>query len=151
MVLSLLEIVSPDRVAQLNRLITQLHQGSIASRSALRIAAGNLHAYISNISTQFSNRVYSDDELERLRANLAAHAAAGDYRDYALAEQALLAIDGITIRLQQVDQYRSVMDALFEALVLEDYSERGFVVFNPDRFIVIARQVQPYFDSSQPN
>ena len=151
MVLSLLEIVSPDRVAQLNRLITQLHQGSIASRSALRIAAGNLHAYISNISTQFSNRVYSDDELERLRANLAAHAAAGDYRDYALAEQALLAIDGITIRLQQVDQYRSVMDALFEALVLEDYSERGFVVFNPDRFIAIARQVQPYFDSSQPN
>ena len=151
MVLSLLEIVSPDRVAELNRLITQLHQGSIASRSALRTAAGNLHAYILNISTQFSNRVYSDDELERLRANLAAHAAAGDYRDYALAEQTLLAIDGITIRLQQVDQYRSVMDALFEALVLEDYSERGFVVFNPDRFIAIARQVQPYFDSSQPN
>lgn len=151
MVLSLLEVVSPDRVAELNRLISQLHQSSILSRSALRIAADNLHGYIANISERFSNRDYSDEELVSLRANLVAHAAAGDYRDYSLAEQTLLAIDGITIRLQQSEQYQSVMDALFGALVIEDYSERGFVVFNPDRFVAIARQVQPYFDSSQPN
>ncbi|GJM13701.1 MAG: hypothetical protein DHS20C12_21040 [Pseudohongiella sp.] len=151
MVLSLLEVVSPDRVAEMSRLIAQLHQSSIVSKSALRLAADNLHGYISNISTQFSARDYSDDELVRLRTNLVAHAAAGDYRDFALAEQSLLAIDGITIRLDQSAEYQSVMNALFEALVLEDFSERGFVVFNPDRFVAIARQVQPFFDTSQPN
>ena len=151
MVLGLLETVSPDRVAEFSRLLAELHQASIASKSALRGAADDLHAYIANMSEQFIYRDYSDGELVRLRANLVAHAAAGDYRDYAVAEQALLAIDGITIRLQQSEQYQSVMDALFEALVLEDYSERGFVVFNPDRFVAIARRVQPYFDSTQPN
>lgn len=151
MVLSLLETVSPDRVAEFSRLLAALHQSSIVSRSALRGAADSLHAYIANISEQFVYRDYSDAELVRLRANLVAHAAAGDYRDYSVAEQALLAVDGITIRLQQSEQYQSVMDALFEALVLEDYSERGFVVFNPDRFVAIARRVQPYFDSAQPN
>lgn len=151
MVLSLMEVVAPDRVAELNRLISQLHQSSVVSKSALRIAADNLHGYIANIAVQYSSRDYSDAELTRLRANLVAHAAAGDFRDYALAEQTLLAIDGITIRLGQSAQYQSVMDALFEALVLEDYSERGFVVFNPDRFVAIARRVQPFFDPEQPN
>lgn len=151
MVLSLMEVVSPDRVAELDRLVSQLHQSSVVSKAALRTAADNLHGYIANIAPQFSSRDYSDAELSRLRANLVAHAAAGDFRDYALAEQTLLAIDGITIRLNESAQYQSVMDALFEALVLEDYSDRGFVVFNPDRFVAIARQVQPFFDPEQPN
>lgn len=146
MISGLLEIVSPDRVPEMNRLLSQLHQASILSKSALRTAADNLHAYIDGISVQFSAREYSTDELHRIRRNLVVHAANGDYRDYAVAEQALLAIDGITIRLEQAQQYQSVLDALFEALVLEDYSARGFVVFNPDRFVQIARQVEQYFN-----
>ncbi|CAN0532520.1 unnamed protein product, partial [Scytosiphon promiscuus] len=117
MVLSLLEVVSPDRVAELKRLVAELHQASIQSRPALRSAADNLHGYLSNISDQFVSREYGDAELQRVRANLVSHAAEGSFRDYGLAEQALLAIDGITIRLQQSQEYQSVMDALFEALV----------------------------------
>ncbi|MEQ8953886.1 MAG: multiheme c-type cytochrome [Gammaproteobacteria bacterium] len=146
MIQSLLEIVSPDRVAEVRRLTDQLHLSSMVSKSALRSAADNLHRYLDNISAQFIARPYSDADLNQFRANLVRHAANGDFRDYSVAEQALLAIDGITIRLAQSDQYQSVLDALFQAMVLEDFSERGFVVFNPDRFVQIARQVEPFFN-----
>ena len=151
MVTSLLEVVSIDRVPEMNRLLNLLHQASVVSKPAIRNAAENLHAYIEGISLQFSTREYTGDELRRIRRNLIQHAANGDYRDYAVAEQALMAIDGITIRLQQADQYESVLDALFQAMVLEDFGERGFVLFNADRFVRIARQVDQYFADDSSN
>ena len=142
MIKNLLEVVSDDRVPQMTRLIGDLHLASTVSKSALRTSANALHDYIQSIALELSSRDYSDNELVRIRANLLYHAAQGHYRDYAVAEQALLAIDGITIRLGQAQLYRPLMDGLFQALEVEDYSARGFVLFDPDRFIQVAKQVE---------
>jgi len=107
MVLALARHLDTTRAAQIEREIGALHGASTRSMADTRAAAATLRASIAAFADGVAVREFSSTDISATLRGVATAGAAGEYRDYASAEQAAMAIGAL-------------VDALDEAGALDD-------------------------------
>jgi hypothetical protein len=96
--------------------------------------AAALAGHLQTVGAWLADTRFAPAELAALRRQLLADSAAGRFRYYTAAEQAFLAIETLSLELEDIERHKAALDALFEALG----DETGYV---PDQFAVRARQL----------
>lgn len=129
-----LDILGNGPAGELRSGLSQLHRASLDSRSAVVSRAQALHRLLQPVAEQVSGGNYDPATLRRLRSGLLERAAAGRFRHFTAAEQVFLAVETLTIVLEDAGQLESLLDAWFKSV--ED--ENSFV---PQQFAVRAKQV----------
>ena len=107
MLLYLAKAIAPDLATQLHDGLLALHKASLDSREATLGAARGLSELVKKVQGKILAHTFSVDETRAMLDSIVAGGVAGDYRDYAAAEQAVMAVHALT-------------DSLAEAKALDD-------------------------------
>ncbi|MDZ7687087.1 MAG: hypothetical protein U5O39_20780 [Gammaproteobacteria bacterium] len=78
---------------------------------------------------------YSDQDMRAIRKVLLDRAGEGEYHDFTNAEQAFLAVETLSIELDEYERLGASLDAWFDT-VSDEHD------FSPGRFSTVARQVR---------
>ncbi|WP_019529447.1 multiheme c-type cytochrome [Dasania marina] len=138
MLLSLLDVIAPEQHKALKAALIALHKASLVNRPALNAAIIKLQALVLELDGQLVAKQYTDQQLKAVRNNLLAQASLGEYRDFVTAEQAFLAIESITISLQQGTALETQLNLLYGSLENE-------ALFSPLKFQNLANQIKKAF------
>ncbi|ARN74589.1 hypothetical protein [Oceanicoccus sagamiensis] len=138
MLLELTQIVLPAENAKLKQAVVAMHKGSLTTKSSLKKAVTDLSAVVARLDQQLTATAYSDQQTKAVRARLLTQSAKGQYRDFAAAEQAFLAIESITIALNQDADLEKQLNSLYDTLENEDG-------FSPQTFKSVAAKVKSAF------
>jgi len=139
MLLEITKVILPNQHQLLQKAVVQLHQGSVASKAKLERAVNNLKLVVDEIDQGLANTAHSNKTLKTVRARLLMQSASGEYRDFSAAEQAFLAIESITIALQQDATLEKQLNLLYSSL--EDENN-----FSPLKFKAIVNKVKRAFE-----
>lgn len=135
MTYQLARVAVPDAAEPLHNGIRALHQASRRNREAVSQAARDLLATLDDIELRLADYAFSGTDMRALIDGLIQYSLQGEHRDYATAEQTVMAISSILIALEQsgdFDEQRG--DTLFAALdvVLETLEDED--AFRPAGF-----------------
>lgn len=128
-------VTSPTQADALHDAIRALHQAAQDDRGAVDDACRNLITLLDGVQTTLSEYTFSSSDMYGLMDGLIDYALNGEYRDYAAAEQAFMAISSILITLEttgDIDSQRG--DTLFAALDQVLKSLEDSEQFEPARF-----------------
>ncbi|MBL4828151.1 MAG: hypothetical protein JKY66_10665 [Spongiibacteraceae bacterium] len=139
MLLELTQVLAPQKRTGLQRALIRLHKASMASKDSLKKALANLSNILNIIEPLLTKESYTEQQSKLVRARLLRQSAAGEYRDFAAAEQAFMAIQSISISLRQDAGLEKQLDLLFETVKEPDR-------FSPSRFISAAKKVRNAFN-----
>lgn len=139
MLIETTRVLAAKNSEQLKSALIKLHRASVISRAALKQALANMTSVVNQIEPVLLNASYTVAQVKQVRARLLKQAAAGEFRDFSAAEQAFLAIESITIALQQSADLQKLLDSLYATLEDQDR-------FNPQRFSKVAQQVRSAFN-----
>jgi len=139
MLLELTKVILPNQHQPLKKAVVQLHQGSVASKAKLESAVNNLKSVVDEIEKGLANTAHSNKTLKTVRARLLAQSASGEYRDFSAAEQVFLAIESITIALQQDATLEKQLNLIYGSLENEDE-------FSPQKFKAVVTKVKRAFN-----
>ena len=127
MLIALTEAVAPDAAKTLQSKLIAMHKASMQDKTKLKQAIINLSNYIKQLDSQLAGKAYSAGDMRAVRQNLLSKSAKGEYRDFSAAEHAFLAVDSITITLDEGDKLASSLDQWYDSLSDEDrFSPKGF-------------------------
>lgn len=132
--LAVLETLSAEEVSGLQKALDELHRASQQSREAVVASARALHARLEPLVEQLSSARYGAEESRLLRRELLAQSAAGRFRHFTAAEQSFLAVETLSLALDDAERLKVQLDALYQSV--EDENE-----FVPQQFAVRARQL----------
>jgi len=130
-VLKALESPAASEIAQ-GRIA--LHEASAKSHAAVVSQSQVLVNALEPLVEELGNRSYQSTDLKLLRERLADRAGAGDFRHFTSAEQIFLAIETISITLDDSDSYEQQLDQLFATVTDEN-------TFVPKQFAVMSRKL----------
>lgn len=139
MLLEATNVFAPQRSRVLRETLVNLHLASVKSRSELKKALVDMSAVLEAIEPQLTRSSYTVKQSKQMRSRLLSQAAAGEYRDFSAAEQAFLAIESITLALQQSEELDPQLNALYDTLSDQDK-------FSPGTFKSVAGRVKDGFD-----
>jgi hypothetical protein len=139
MLLELTQVVSPAQAEPLLQAIVTLHKGSLTTKTALKKSVDSMATLINQLDKQLTGKDYSSQQTRDVRSRLLSQAAKGEYRDFSAAEQAFLAIESITIALQQDVALEKQLNSLYDTLNNEDR-------FSPQQFKAVASAVKSKFN-----
>jgi hypothetical protein len=125
-------VIANGERAGFERNVAALIRAGQQSASAVRAAAKSLDAWLAERERAWTRRPFERATVVAVRRAVVAAAAAGALADYGAAEQAYLAVDGLSLTLGDGDRLRGRVDALF-ATVENDRTYR------PDAFESAAR------------
>ena len=137
-------IIDPGLGKSVQANIRSLHQASTQSVGAMQQAARALRAQSQGLIQKIAAFSFSADSMRAMANNLLDDGIAGEYVDYAGAEQSLMAIEAITATLQQTGQIsaaksgeiRNRMDALYKVLKDDD-------AYKPSAYISGLKSLKP--------
>ncbi|MBB6521535.1 multiheme c-type cytochrome [Pseudoteredinibacter isoporae] len=119
-------------------------QGLLQLSRGLHVASRKDIATLRNASKQLLNQLagmedmllrnYNRNEISELRKRILTKSAAGQYRDYTSAEQAFLAVETLTLALDQSERYANLMDSFYGSLASES-------AFQQTRFASLAQRL----------
>lgn len=132
---SVLDILGSGKAGTIDKGISSLHQASVESRSAVVTQAKELHAELEAVAAKLSGDSYSTDQLKTLRLGLLQQATAGRYRHFTSAEQIFLAVETLTLSLEENQRLQAPLDAWFKTVEDEN-------VFVPKQFAVRAAKLK---------
>jgi len=130
-VLKALESPAASEIAQ-GRIA--LHEASAKSHAAVVSQSQVLVNALEPLVEELGDRSYQSTDLKLLRERLADRAGAGDFRHFTSAEQIFLAIETISITLDDSDSYEQQLDQLFATVTDEN-------TFVPKQFAVMSRKL----------
>ena len=139
MLLELTRVVLPAQNEALKKAVIGLHQGSLTNRQALKNAVADLSAVVAKLDKSLVGIQYTKAQTKAVRARFLQQAAKGEYRDFSAAEQAFLAIESISIALQQDAGLEKQLNSLYDTLENEDR-------FSPQQFKAVAGKVKSAFN-----
>ncbi len=139
MLLELTREVLPAQSEALKSNIINLHRASVKNKSDLKKAVSEISQVIQSLDKTLTAKTYSEQQTKAVRSRLLKQAAAGEYRDFSAAEQAFLAIESITIALQQDSALENQLNSLYDTLSDEDR-------FKPRQFQSVASKVKGAFN-----
>jgi hypothetical protein len=108
---------------------------SAAGRQQIAASSRGVAVQVQRLSAVASQHTWSRADQTQLLSTLLQTGANGEFRDYILAEQAVMGIDGLLIELQLAERHRAKLDELYR-LVQND--ER----YVPEQFVAALRQLQ---------
>jgi len=135
MLLYLTKAMEPATAEALHQGLLALHKASTESAAATQDAAKALHATVAKAEGQVRAHGFSGEETRAILTSIVEGGIAGDYRDYAAAEQAVMGIHALTDSLRDSGASdaakASGLDAQIKVLytVLEDQN-----AYDPTRF-----------------
>lgn len=115
-----LDVLNPGAARELDRDLWALHQASQASRQEVATVAARLETRLDGIAAMLADLSLEPATLRQLRAALLSRAEGGSYRHFTAAEQAFLAVETLSLLLQDDTQMKTSMDAWFETLADEN-------------------------------
>lgn len=133
-VLAIAAAIDPEATRELAGRIQALIRAGQTSASAVQAAARDLDTWMSDRRTRWLARSFDRAAIAAVRRSVVAAAAAGDLSDYGSAEQVFLAIDSLSIALDDSDKHRRAVDELFKTVESDQ-------TFRPDRFIRAAQNL----------
>ncbi|MGH8596543.1 MAG: hypothetical protein ACREXT_07795, partial [Gammaproteobacteria bacterium] len=99
MLLYLTEALDPALAQELKQALRALHHATTESADATRAAATALKATVSKARGTFAGQAFEADVIRRILDSIVAGGINGDYRDFAAAEQAVMAINALSASL----------------------------------------------------
>ncbi len=111
-------------------LVRELHLATTQNKNALKTAAANLQIKVEKLLNQLNQSPFNNQSLINLRSTIVKQGSQGQFSDYLSAEQAAMAIDLLSRRID-INQYDSLvkpLDNLFNAIADENK-------FRPAQFI----------------
>ena len=135
MTYQLSRVAATERADRLYAAIRALHQASRQDRAAVARACRDLIELLDGMQATLADYTFSSSDMYGLIDGLIDYALEGEYRDYAAAEQTVMAISSILIALEQAgdfDQERgdtlfAALDKVFDAVESDDqYQPSGF-------------------------
>ncbi len=124
----LLAVYAPERLAVLRAMIEKTEHAATKNRIELIEAVSNLNKTIASIQGNVVIDPSDKSKITELRSVIAKNASEGAYRDYAVAEQAFLAIESLTYEIGDQGKVSTELDKLYESLESEhDFNQREFI------------------------
>jgi Cytochrome c554 and c-prime len=139
MLLESTQVLAPQKTPALKQALIATHKASVVSRGSLKNAVSKLSAVVQSLEPLLTEASYSTKQVKQVRARLLSQAARGEYRDFSAAEQAFLAIESITLALQQDASLEKQLDSLYDTLKDQDR-------FSPQKFKSVAKRVKSAFN-----
>jgi hypothetical protein len=117
MTYQLARVAVPDAAEPLSNGIRALHQASRRNREAVTRAGLDLLALLDRIESALADYAFSGADMRALIDGLIQYTLQGEHRDYASAEQTVMAISSILIALEEAGEFDEQRgDTLFGAL-----------------------------------
>lgn len=117
MTYQLARVVAPDEAKGIQDGIRALHRATRGNAEAVDQACRDLLARLDGMEAALDGHSFSASDMYGLINNLVDHAVQGEYRDYADAEQTVMAISSVLVALEQSGDFdRERGDTLFGAL-----------------------------------
>jgi hypothetical protein len=137
MLRAVVETIAPDTLAGWDSAIEELVRAGQSDPAGLRLAAQKLLERL-RAHDDWSSRTYSVAEVARVRKTLVQYAGMDKASDFASAEQVVLGTDSLSHTLNDYDQRKRALDALYERV-------QSPTTFNPAQFADAARRVAGQF------
>jgi hypothetical protein len=131
--INVLEVLSPSDALILQSGLTQLHQSSLKGSDALLLQVTSLSESLGSLADGIVTESYTDTQLQALRRQLLLRSSQNYYRDFTTAEQIFLAVETLTISLEQEQRFESELNNLYATVS----DENNFVAKS---FAVLAKQ-----------
>jgi hypothetical protein len=100
MLLYLTKAIEPAAADELHNGLLALHKASTESPAATQTAAKSLQSIVAKAAGQIRSHGFKADETRAILMSIVKGGIAGDYRDYAAAEQAVMGIHALTDSLR---------------------------------------------------
>jgi hypothetical protein len=133
--------LEPQAATELLKSSQALVAASAGGRAQLAAASGELAARVQRLAARSRGHEFTRAEQLHLLDTLLKTGVAGEYRDYILAEQAVMGIDGLLIELKLAQTHRARLDELYR-LVQNDEQ------FVPEKFVAALRVLQGELQAS---
>ncbi len=111
---------------------TKLLRAGQVSYERTRAAAKEIDVWLSARRSAWLEKEFSNEQVRRIRKSIAQQGANGRLNDYSAAEQAFLAIESLSIHIDDFDEVEGVLDRLYEAVEVEK-------TFSPAKFRAASR------------
>lgn len=142
MLWALLEVVAPDQAPGFLKRIQGLHQASLSGPDKIKQALAKLRQSMSAAGDVLQQSL-TEAQMKHLRKVLITKAAAGEFRDYILAEQAFFAVENLSFALNDVQRIGKPLIKLRNTLDDPKVKEnRQGDDFNPKSFQRAARALK---------
>src|SRR5262249_24160424 len=132
--------LDPDAAAELLKSSQALIAASASGRERIAASSREVAQQVQRLRERAAAHTWSRGEQLQLLGLLLQTGVNGECRDYILAEQALMGIDGLLIELKLAERHRARLDELYR-LVQND--ER----YVPEQFVAALRQLQSELQS----
>jgi hypothetical protein len=110
------QAVAPSRATGLLQAGNALHRASQDSRAAVRQRAAALASEVDALQAELAGARFAPEQLASLRRALLQRAAAGEFRDFAAAEQAFLAVETLSLELEDEGALRPRLNRWFASV-----------------------------------
>ena len=105
MLLYLTKAVAPSLAEDLHKSLLALHKASTESREASMAAAASLKDTVKKVQDQVRGHNFTTDETVAILDSLVKGGVAGDYRDFAAAEQAVMGVHALVDSLSDAKRW----------------------------------------------
>lgn len=116
LLIAALEVMNPPQAQSFKRELNALHRATGGGLASIQTVAARMDGQMDAVVAGLSGRSFAPEDLRRLRSALLSRAAAGEYRDFAAAEQAYLAVETLCIELGEGESLKPQLDQLFASL-----------------------------------
>ena len=122
MVLYLTGAIAPSLAEQLRKSLLDLHQSSMQSRDATMAAAKAMQAVLKQVQDHVRGHDFSNDETFTILDSLVKGGSAGEYRDFAAAEQAVMGVHALVDTLTEAKRWNVSQGSAIAAQIKVLYS-----------------------------
>jgi hypothetical protein len=134
--IAIVQQVDAEAGRALTRLVTQLHSGSAENRRAVVKVSRSIRQKLQSVWDRVKQHQFKDQEVLAILRNVLALGIQGEFRDYAGAEQAVMAVDVLThAKWPEDSQIRRGVNRLYELVENDDR-------YPPDRLREVLRELR---------
>jgi len=126
MLRTITQVLDKSRSTEFRRLSASLLKSGQTSKPAIRKSAAELSGWLRARQSEWLARDITQAEIRAIRKAVAALGANGTISDFASAEQALLAIESLSLYLEDADRIGAALDRLYEVVESETYTPAAF-------------------------
>ncbi len=118
----LLKPINSQKSSIIAQLTRKLHRASTRNAEQLRLIAKEIDTQLRGIAVQLTQHQFSSKEISAISQQIIAHGIKGYFYDYAAAEQATMAIAGLTNTLERTSGFSTQQTAALEKSIDKLYS-----------------------------
>jgi hypothetical protein len=133
--------IAPDLAALMRQKAIALHAAASSGQGSIAEPAGDLHAATDKVIAALAQHVFTPQDIEALLLSIVQEGIAGEYLDYAAAEQTTMAIAAIVTAQKEAGSLSDGQTEPLNAAVKQLYSiVESDEKYQPQQFMVFLKQ-----------